>query len=580
MHVAENDLIEFLIDTGLASKKALLLAEEEAGKTSLALERVILMHGLLSENDLRRAKSYILGVPFVDLRGERFDLSLLSLIPEPISREHNAVAYKRTGNQVEVAFLDLATLPEVKFVEGVHRVCIVPRLTDTESLKHALVSYRDGLKIEFGDVIGREARGLNELKKDVDAHTDAELRALADEGRTARILGALLTHALLSKATNIHIEPTEKDIRVRYRLGGTLHEAIILPRHLAPRLTLRTKLLSGMNLRDALPQDGRFAIDTSAGKSAFRVSTAPTHFGEKIMMRVLPESAAGFTLESLGMRGKALETLEKALGRKEGLILACGPSASGKSTFLYTVLDILNSPEKNIHTVEDPIEYSMHRIHQTEVNTAKGLTLARALRGAAMQDADVLMISDIKDAESLKMASAASLSGELVLGGVFADSAADGIVAFAEKADERKLFASALGASVGMRVVRKLGPEREKYFLSKEELRTLGHLVSLDTLLDTMKHEGVVGPNAKWEEVGFYKPRKGQWAKLEYQGQIGLFEIVPATSRIKELVMNGASRTSIMEESRASGNLTLIEDGVIKAVLGLTTIEEVVRAVS
>jgi type IV pilus assembly protein PilB len=584
MHVSEKELIEFLVDTGLASRSALLEAKSEAGKTSLGLDRVVVMRGILSDNDLRRAKSYLLGIPFVSLKGDRLDFAAMSLIPEPVSREHNAVAYRRSGNTLEVAFLDLDTLPLVKFVEEDHGILISPRLTDPESIKHALVSYQDNLKSEFGDIIKRESQGLPELKKDVDAHTDPELEAIAGEGRTARILGAVLSHALMSKATNIHIEPTEKDLRVRYRLGGKLHEAAILPRHLAPRLALRSKLLGGMSLRDRMPQDGRFVIDTEAGRSAFRVSTTPTHHGEKVMMRVQPESAAGFTLESLGLRGRALETLENILRKKEGLVIATGPKSSGKSTFLYTLLDILNSPDKNIHSVEDPIEYVMQRVHQTQVNEAKGLTFSRALRSAALSDADVLMISDVKDPQVAKIACALALSGELVLAGVFADSAAEGITTFTdndgEHDEDKKLVASSLLASVGMRVVRKLGPDKEKYLLSKDELRSLGHLVPLEKLLTVMKEEGIVSESATWDKIPFWKPRPGKFSKLDFQGQVGLFEIIPATARIRELVMNGASRTSIALEARATGNLTLIEDGVIKAVLGLTTIEEVLRSLS
>ncbi len=580
MHVSEKELIEFLSDTGLASRKALLEAQDEAGKTSLGLERIVVMRGILTDGDLRRAKSYLLGIPYISLVGDRFDFKTLSHIPEPVSRENNAVAYRRSGNTLEVAFLDLGSLPSVKFVEDAHGISIVPRLTDPESIKHALISYQDGLKAEFGDVIRRESHGLPELKKDIEAHSEDELKALADEGRTARILGAVLTHALLSKATNIHIEPTEKDLRVRYRLGGKLHETAILPKHIAPRLALRSKFLGGMNLRDTLPQDGRFVIETGAGRSGFRVSTTPTHYGEKVMMRVLPENAAGFTLESLGLRGKALETLENALHKKEGLILAAGPKASGKSTFLYTVLDILNRPDKNLHSVEDPIEYVMPRVHQTQVNESKGLTFARAMRGAAVQDADFLMISELKDPHTAKIASAAALSGELVVAGVFADSAAEGITALVDGEEERKLLASSLLASVGMRVVRKLGLDKEKYLLSKDELRTLGHLVPLEKLLQTMREEGIVSESATWDKIPFWKPRPGKFSKLEFQGHIGLFEVIPATARIRELVMNDASRTSIALEARAPGQLTLIEDGVIKAVQGLTTIEEVLRALS
>jgi len=580
MHVSETELIDFLIGTGLASKKVLIEAQAEAEKLNLGFDRVIITRGILNDRDLRRAKSYLLGVPFVDLSGERIDFKTLSYVPEPVSREHNAVAYRRTGDTLEVAFLDLATLPEVKFIERAHGVVISPRLTDPESLKTALLVYRDGLRNEFGQTIETEARGLPEMKKDPAALTDSELKAHAEDARTARILGAVLTHALLSKATNIHIEPTDSSLRVRYRLGGVMHDAAILPKHIAPRIALRAKQVAGLNLRDKLPQDGKFTVETNGGRATMRIHTSPIAHGEKLMFRVLSESASGFTLESLGMRGRALEALEKALHAEEGLILACAPAASGKSTFLYTALDILNQPDKTIHTVEDPIEYAMARVQQSQVDRAAGFDFPRALRAAATQDADILMSSDLGDAESAKIAAAAALSGELVLAGVKAESAAEGINALIDLGVDKRLLSSALSASVGMRVVKKLGPGREKYYLTKDELRSLGHLVPLEKLLETMKEEGVVATDSTWDKVPFWKPKPGQWEKLKYQGHIGLYEVATMTPRLRELVANGASRTSITEEARMSGQLSLLEDGVMKAVQGLTTIEEVLRAIT
>jgi type IV pilus assembly protein PilB len=578
MHASDTDLVSFLLDTGLASKKAVLEAEEEAGRLGQDIERILVSRGLIGENDLRRARAYVSGIPFVELSDAIFDLAVLSHIPEPIAREHGAVAYKRTGNVLEVAFLDLAAVPEVKFVESERGVAIAPRLTDDASLKQALVAYRDALRREYGNAIEKDVRDLREMKKAPADLDDAEVRAHADDPRTARVLEAVLAHARLSGAANIHIEPTETGVRVRYRLGGAMHDAIILPKHAAGRLALRAKHLAGLDPRSTLPQDGKFSLEHAAGRFSLRLHTAPTAHGEKLTMRALSESAAGFTLESLGLEGRALEALEKALHKKEGLILASGPGESGKSTFLYTALDIVNGPEKSAASVEDPVEYAMRGVSQTQVDAGRGLSFSRALRAAATQDADILMSSDIPDLESARIAAAAALSGELVLAGVNAESAADAVVRIGDLGLDKKLFASAFLAAVGMRVVRRLGPEREKYLLTKDELKSLGQLVSLERLLERMKEEGIVARDAVWEKIPFYKPRKGQIEKLAYQGRIGLYEVIPATARLRELIAQGAGRSSLVEEARAAGQTSLLEDGIMKAVAGLTTIEEVLRA--
>lgn len=577
MHVTDKELLEFLLDAGLASKRDLDAALADATKGGFPLSRVVVMRGILSENDLRRASGFILGIPFIDLRDARLDFSTLSLIPEPVSRAHNAVAFRRGDGSLEVAFLDLDTLPEVKFVEEMHGLSIVPHLTDPESVKRALVFYQDGLKKEYGETMERDARSLSELSKPLSAHSDSELRDLAEEGRTTRLVDSLLRHALLARATNIHIEPTDENVRVRYRIGGKLHEAVILPKHIGPRLGLRTKHIAGLNLRPGIPQDGKFIMARGTGETPFRVSVAPTHHGEKIMMRVLPGGNSGFTLESLGMRGDGLEMLERALHKKEGLILAAGPKVSGKSTFLYTALDILNDPHLSIHTVEKNIEFLMPRANQTAVDTGVGLTFARATRAAARGDADVVMVSDIADSETAKVASAAALSGELILGGVTADSAVKAIHKLLEMGADRKLLASALSVSVGMRVVNRLGRERDRYFLNASELRSLGTLIDLEKTLEVMKREGVVAPKATWSEIPFWKDRRGL---MPSDGKIGLFEVLPVTPRVRELVMNGAGETSIIEEGKRVGMITLLEDGIIKAVQGLVSLEEVLRAVS
>ncbi len=580
MHVSSENLGEFLLSAGFVSKKALSEAMQEAKETTQPFEQVLVFNGLVTENDLRRAKSYILGIPFVDLSRVDLELKVLTLIPEPVAREFNAVAYGLNGGVIEVAFLDLGDIDEVKFIEEIHKVTIAPRLTTPDSIKSGLVTYRNALRQEFGSVIESESKNLYGMEKDVEAMSDSEIKRVAEDGSTARILGAVLSHAVVSGATNIHIEPREKDLSVRYRLGGKLHSVMVLSKHVGERVALRAKHLSGVNLRNKLPQDGKFSMNTGYGHATFRTHIAPTVHGEKIMLRRISESASGFTLESLGITGRTQEVIEKVLHKKEGLILACGPGESGKSTFLYTVLDILNTPEKNIHTVEEPVEYVMARIHQTSVDPVKGLTFPKALRSVVTQDPDIVMVSEIKDVETGNIAVAASLSGELVLGGIKAGSAVEGILKLIDLGVDKKFITSSLLVSVGMRKVKKLGVEKESYFLNVEEIKSLGKLVSLEKLLIYMKTEGIVVEDASWDTIPFYKPRKGQWAKHEFQGHIGLFEAAPMTPKLRELVINGGTRASINEEVRISGYLSILEDGIIKAVRGLTTIEEVLRAIS
>jgi type IV pilus assembly protein PilB len=580
MYVSERELIEFLIDTGLVSKRALEEAQNEAAKLSIPFEQVVIDKGLISLQDLRRAEAHVAGIPYVDLTRVLFDLATLSHVPEPVAREHNAVAIGRDGDVLKVAFLNLESLPKVKFIEEAHGVRISPRLTDRSSIKHALVSYRNALREEFGSIIEEESRNLDDIKKDRGLLTEAELHSYAESPSVARILRAILSQAILSRATNIHIDTGASDTRVRFRYGGALYDAAVLPKHLGLRLLLRIKHLAGLNHHDEMPQDGKFTVDTEAGETTFRVRTTPTHHGEKIMMRVLTGGTSGFTLESLGLTGRTLEHVERALHKREGLVLACSKPSGGKSTFLYTALDIVNHPERSIHTVEDPIEYIMPRVEQTQVDESNGLTTARALRAAALTDADVLMVSEVRDGETSRTAVAAGLSGELVLAGVEAGSAAEGIVKLMELGTDKKLLSSALSLSIGMAVVKRLGNSREKYHLNQSELKSLGKLVPMEPLLETLKAEGLVPMDATWDQVPFWKPSRVQWAGREFFGRVGLFEVVKMTPRLRELVMNGASRTSITEEARISGNLSLLEDGIMKAVAGLTTLEEVLRAVS
>lgn len=582
MHIDETQLKSFVVDSGLVSKKDIEIAAKEAEDKDVGLGGVLVNKGLLTEDDFRRIQAYILGIPFVDLRGQHLDFEVLSLIPEPIARKHNIIAFKKETDSLEVAMLDTADLTAIDFVKKKVGLKILPRLTDNESMKSALLAYQKSLQAEFGDIIQKEAGVLKTIsEKNEDGTSDEDLAKLAEDVPVVHIVDTLLKHAIIQDASDIHIEPEENQVLVRYRVDGLLEDAMVLPKNTAQGITARIKVLSNMKLDEKrVPQDGRFKIDSSGEKVSFRVSTLPTYYGEKTVMRLLRENASGFSLESLGFHGWALDHIHKALKLTTGMILTTGPTGSGKTTTLYTLLDILNTPDVNISTIEDPIEYQMKRINQTQVRPEIGFTFAQGLRTLVRQDPDVIMVGEIRDNETAALAVNASLTGHLVLSTLHTNSAAGAIPRLVDMKVEPFLLVSTLAVIVAQRLIRRLGPEKEKYFLSKEEVTSLGNIVSLDRMLELLKKENAVDKKATWSTVPFYRPKPSADSEDGYGGRIGIHEALKVTETIKDLIMKGVTTDTLERQAKDDGMMTMIEDGIFKAVEGLTSIEEVLRVIS
>ncbi len=582
MHIDESQLESFIVDSGLISKKDIEEVKQSALQNKTSLGEALIARGTLTSDDLRRAQAYILGIPFVDLKNQKIDFGVLALIPEPIARNHNIVAFKKTESALEVAMLDTEDLTAIDFVKKKVHLKILPRLTDDESMKWALLSYQKTLKAEFGDIIQKEAGTLKQVSDEGGEDTpEADLKKLAEDFPVVRIVDTLLKHAIIQDASDIHIEPEENQVLVRYRIDGLLRDAMVLPKNTAAGITARIKVLSSLKLDEKrLPQDGRFKIDAEGEKVSFRVSTLPTYYGEKTVMRLLRENASGFTLEGLGFHGHGLEELHKSLSLTTGMILATGPTGSGKTTTLYTMLDLLNTPDVNISTIEDPVEYQMNRVNQTQVRPEIGFTFANGLRTLVRQDPDIIMVGEIRDNETAALAINASLTGHLVLSTLHTNSAAGAIPRLLDMQAEPFLLVSTLNIVIAQRLVRKLSATKTKYFLSKEELKTLSETVSLERMLTLLRTEKVIGATDDWDKVPFYKPVPGKDSEDGYQSRIGIHEILKVTPTIKELIMKGETAGAIEEQAKKEGMMTMIEDGIFKAVQGITTIEEVLRVVS
>lgn len=601
MIIDPNQLKKLVVDSGLVTSSDLDEIEQKSIKDNKSFGDMLVSSGKISADDYRRMQAYILGIPFIDISSQKLEFAVLSLIPEPIARKHNIIAFRKRDDSLEVAMLDTADLSAINFVQKKTGLKILPRLTTTDSMKSALIQYQKSLKSDFGDIIQQEVSNLKGLdvksgfvspdslgKNDevnsvgsVDDTSGEDLRKLAEDLPVVRIIDTLLKHAILQGASDIHIEQMENEVVIRYRIDGMLHDAMVLPKNIGPSVTARIKVLANLKLDEKrLPQDGRFKIESNGENVSFRVSVLPTYYGEKTVMRLLRENMAGFTLEHLGFHGRNIELIHQATGYSEGLILTTGPTGSGKTTTLYTLLDILNQPDVNISTVEDPVEYQMNRVNQTQVKPDIGLTFASGLRSLLRQDPDVIMVGEIRDNETASLAINASLTGHLVLSTLHTNSAAGAIPRLIDMKCEPFLLVSTIRIIIAQRLVRELSTSKEKYILNKDELDSLRRYADLDRVLKSLKEEHVVSDESDWSNIYFYKPVPDQESEDGYKSRIGIHEVLKVSSAIKEMIMKGFTSDQIQDQSKKEGMLTMFEDGVFKAVQGHTSIEEILRVAS
>jgi len=576
MHIPQKQFEDFLRDSGLISDKDLKNSAKKAKKDDKKLEDVLLEDKKISQSSLARLKAYIVGIPFVSLSGSKIDPEILKIIPEPIA--------KKNGQELEVAMLDPEDLETIEFIKKKSSLKILSRLTDLESIEYVLGQYQKSLETEFGELVGGQeeilslAKSISGDKEEI--KSEEELKKSAEELPVVRIVDTLIRHAILQRASDIHIEPAEKEVLIRYRIDGILHDAMTLPKTVSTSIVARIKVLSNLKLDEhRLPQDGRFKIETEEYKISFRVSVFPVFDGEKVVIRLLPENIKGFTLDGLGFHGDALEVLENNIRKPVGMILATGPTGSGKTTTLYSIISILNVPGVNISTIEDPVEYRISRVNQTQVRSDIGFTFANGLRSLLRQDPDIIMVGEIRDNETASLAINAALTGHQVLSTLHTNSAAGALPRMLDMKVEPFLIVSTVNAIIAQRLVRRLCKDKEQYFMSLEEERELRKYIDLDRVLKFLQNEKIVSPNSFWKEIPLYKPKPNPECPDGYLDRLGIHEILLMSSTIKSLVMSGATSDDIEKQAKSEGMMTMLEDGIFKCVQGITSVEEVLRVI-
>jgi len=580
MRVEPQQLKAFLLDTNLINEAQFKEAYKKAEKTHQKVEDILVSQNLISQEKLIRLEAYILGVPFVNLEKEKISPKVLRIIPEPIARSHNIVAFRKEGRNLEVAMLDPEDLKTIEFTKKKANLKILTRLTTPKSIKNVLSQYQESLEAEFGEIIKKEAGGIKKLPEEEAVEGKKELEKRAQELPIIKIVDTLLKHAILQRASDIHIEPMGKEVLVRYRIDGILRDAMTLPIVTKSGIVARIKVLSNLKLDEhRLPQDGRFKIESEDYKYSVRVSILPVFNGEKAVMRLLPEKARGYNLEGLGLRDESLERVQEAIRKPVGMILVTGPTGCGKTTTLYSMMEILNTPEVNISTVEDPIEYRMPRINQTQVNPKIGLTFASGLRSLLRQDPDIIMVGEIRDEETASLSINAALTGHLVLSTLHTNSAAGSIPRLIDMKVEPFLLSSTLNLILAQRLVRRLCGEKEKYKIKKDGLKNLAKHCSLKRIEEVLREEKILKSRQGLEDIEFYRPKPSKECPDGYKGRIGIYEVLRISESIKTLINKGATSDEIQARARKEGMRLMVEDGFIKAAQGITSIEEVLRVI-
>ncbi len=571
---SEKQLQKILTFNDSLSKEDFEKYQQDAEKNGKKLENYLFDNKIISPLVLYENAATFYKIPFIDLKSQTIRKDVLFQVPEPIAATHEIIPFDATEKEIKIAVTDPEDIEIFEFIKKKSGLEPIIHLTTPENISEALKQYHKSLKAEFKYLETDKAGGKT-------GSDETDLKKLAQDLPVVRIVDTLLEYSIIEGASDIHIEPEEKNVTVRYRIDGILRNVMVLPKTVQSGIVARIKILSNLKVDEhRLPQDGRFKITTSEYQVAFRVSILPTYDGEKIVLRLLKESAQILTLEQLGFQKNPLKIVKAAISRPHGMILVTGPTGSGKTSTLYTVLNILNTPEVNISTIEDPIEYRMQHVNQSQINTKIGYTFATGLRSFLRQDPDIIMVGEIRDEETAEIAVHAAMTGHLVLSTLHTNDAPTTMPRLAEMGVPAFLVATTVNVIIAQRLVRKICTNCiQSYNLDTETIKELKKEIDLDSILETMEREKAI-LNAKkgLEGVLFYRG-KGckQCNNSGYKGRIGIYEVLENSEKISALMLKNAPASELRQQGIEENMLTIMEDGFIKAKNGITTIEEIMR---
>jgi type IV pilus assembly protein PilB len=556
---------DILLADNLITAEQLSSFKTEATSSGKDIEALILESGLVTSKDLARSRGKLFNVPYNEIGGAQISSEVLDLVPEAIAKKFTLIPYEATDTALKVEMVDPLDLQTIDYLERRVGKKVIPAIGDSNDILRSITE-------QYGRSIGQE---VTEAVEEVGAITKlaesirdiSKVEETIRDAPVARIVSTVLEYAVKIKASDVHIEPQEDKTRIRYRVDGVLQEKLSIPKKVHQSVVARIKILANMKIDEhRLPQDGRFKVQVGETETDLRISTLPSVLGEKVVIRLLKEESRVLTLAELGIRGNALKSLQEALLKSTGIILATGPTGSGKTLTLATCLTRLNTIRVNIITLEDPVEIRVQGVNQVQVNPAIGLTFANGLRSILRQDPNIIMVGEIRDGETASLAVNAALTGHLVLSTLHTNSASGAIPRLLDMGIENFLLASTINVVMAQRLVRMLCPKCKKVTTAppdedKELKETLGSL-----------YQGDRAAPAK-----IYSAAGCDFCDGGYKGRTGIFEVLRMSEQISRLVMGRSSDTDIAKVATAEGMVTMVQDGFLKALEGITTIEEVWR---
>jgi len=596
MRIPDSLVTEILVNANKLKEVDVDAMIEESRNSNTSVQELVLKKQVVSEKELTQLYAKEIDVPFIELSQYKIDQTLLKQIPEHIARKYNAVLYAIDKDIPKLAMDDPDDLQAIDFLQK--------RLGQSTEISIAtssdIMSALDEYKGEMSSEISKVAKAESDEDDSAKPEDEVSEEDISEDSPIAQTVNLLVEYAIKQKASDIHIEPRENIVQVRYRIDGILREANRLPRKIANALVSRIKILSNLKIDEhRAPQDGRFKTSLNGHLYALRVSTLPIMDGEKVVMRILNESTKPLNLEQLGYWGYSLDSIRDAIAQPHGIILVTGPTGSGKSTTLYSVLNILNTPGVNISTVEDPVEYRISGTNQTQVNSKAGMTFANGLRALLRQDPNIIMVGEIRDSETANLAIQAALTGHLVFSTLHTNNAATALPRLLEMGIEPFLIASTVRVVVAQRLVRRLNPDMSKtYSPDEKHMKELTEMFDIKSAISQLgqaeKDLVVIGDNnksdasdkkaeaktmseSKLQLWGENIPDKAPPGTSAYEGRMGIYEVLNVTEEIEQAIVSDGTTTQIQDIAVKQGMVTMQQDGFIKALQGLTTLEEIMR---
>ncbi len=572
----QEKLINLLINEGLIEKSVLDAAADRAKEANKPLFSLLSEENLLDVELLTHAVAQVSGVPYVNLNGSFIEQDILSLLPSEVAERFMAVPLAEVQNRLAVAMIDANNVQAVDYLSNRIQRPLKVFMASEASVNHVLSQY----KTDLSSVNAAAEATQEETKSD-----SSDIKTIVQDSPISRALSTILEYAVKSHASDIHIEPLEKALKIRCRVDGVLREIMQLPKSIEPALVSRIKILSSLKIDEhRIPQDGQFAVEVANKEVDLRIAISPVVWGEQVVIRLLDKSGNSFNLEDMGYAGRALRTIRKGIKRPNGMILTSGPTGSGKSTSLYALIKEIKDDTVNIVTLEDPVEYKMDGVNQIQVNSEVGLTFASGLRSILRQDPDVVMVGEIRDGETANLAVQAALTGHLVFSTLHTNSAAGVLPRLLDMGIEPFLIASTVNTIIGQRLVRRVAKNRDVYQSSPLETQTIQATLG-DLLPKTQAEIPAISQDLGYEDLPLanqnaytlVKGKDSPQTPRGYSGRAGLYEVMDVTEELQSLIVKRSTSAEIQRLAIEQGMITMRQDGYLKALAGLTTLEEVNR---